>query len=169
MKKIMILCLVLITIALSSTFCFNAYSTSYEIQSSNFVFYDDLNKIPRDYILEDAIKNGDIVFFFKSTYNVDKLETFYNRFKNKVLQNGDMIRLTGFTIEGDAIIQDLTYNNNSLKLVIDKTRDKFLSIEESIITEYKIVDIYTKGNKNIEYFVITNTGEELLLFYDFVN
>jgi len=124
--------------------------------------YMDLDELPEYYNHELAIKNGDVVNFFHKNYNVEKFIEFLTAFESKKLNPGDMIRITFYTVEGDAIISDLI---STEELVRDNTRDKYASQADRKRTTYNVVDIRTiKAEDRTSYRAITDTGEEIPIF-----
>lgn len=96
--------------------------------------YKNLSSLPKEYTLHMAKENDDVVWTYKEVHNLQRLDNFINN-----LENGtkDMIRVVGFTHEGDAIIKDLEYAGEVINLTSDNTRDEF-SASPSIETyEYK--------------------------------
>lgn len=127
--------------------------------------YEELDKLPQKYTPEIARKNDDVVTVHGESYNVEKLDKFIDRFENKKANTPDMIRITMYTTEGDAIIHDLIASIESIKLIEDNTRDKFSSPENRKKIEYRLVDIFKRTNSSgISYIVKTDKGEELLAF-----
>jgi hypothetical protein len=78
------------------------------------------NKSP--YTSETAIKNGDVVDIHGKQYNAEKLEKFIENVQNV---NKDKVRITQYTIEGDAIIIDLVFDGKKINYTYDNTRDDF--------------------------------------------
>ncbi len=88
--------------------------------------YTALKNLPRVYEPEIAEKNGDVVCVHGDNYNIEKPEQFIEKYKDGKANISDMIRVITYTIEGDAIIQDLTViDEKNMKLIMDYTRDKF--------------------------------------------
>jgi hypothetical protein len=106
--------------------------------------YENLNKLPQEYSPELAQKNGDVVRVNGIVYNVEKLDKLI---ENTKIINADMIRITTYTDEGDAIIYDLIKSAGGFELTVDNTRDKFSSKQDRKIREYDITDI-SKQNAN---------------------
>ncbi|KJS22245.1 MAG: hypothetical protein VR72_06920 [Clostridiaceae bacterium BRH_c20a] len=74
-----------------------------------------------------------------------------------------MIRVVGFTKEGDPIIKDLKYDREIIELTKDSTRDKFSanpSIKASEFTEIVIEKRYSEHYKGyfIEYLLKSGKG-----------
>lgn len=115
-------------------------------KSINPYNYKNLSSLPKKYTLDMAKENGDVVWIHKEIYNLEKLTTFMNNVENGI---NDMIRVVGFTIEGDSIIQDLEYNGEVINLTYDSTRDKFSS--DSSIKTYEYRDIVIKQRYNEDY------------------
>jgi hypothetical protein len=128
--------------------------------------YEQLDKLPQKYNSELALKNGDVVNGKIKSYNIEKLDRFIETYKNKKADVAEMVRITSYTTEGDAIISDLIIDSEGTKLIEDSTRDKFSNTENRKKTEYKIVDI-RKINKveGIFYMAVTDKGEERFLFF----
>ncbi|MDI3236335.1 DUF4362 domain-containing protein [Exiguobacterium antarcticum] len=74
-----------------------------------------------DYPSEEAVKNGDIVTTPERA-NVDRFETFLTRVGQ---QKQDTIRITGYTTEGDAILEDITYDGKRFIYSLDSSRDEY--------------------------------------------
>ncbi|MEG0308118.1 MAG: DUF4362 domain-containing protein [Clostridium sp.] len=123
--------------------------------------YKELSTLPNEYTPELARANGDVVNVLGNISNIENFDDFLESFNNR---NDDMIRLTGYTDEGDAIISDMIISNGNTKLFIDSTRDKFSSPDDRKITEYTVADILkqTRDN-NIEYIAKLINGEEIFL------
>jgi hypothetical protein len=128
--------------------------------------YEELGKLPQKYNSELAQKNGDVVNAKGGNYNIEKLDKFIETYKNKKADVSDMIRITTYTVEGDAIIRDLIIDSDGIKLIEDITRDNFSSAENRKKTEFEVVDIL-KINKTegISYIAKTDKGEEKFLFF----
>ncbi len=117
--------------------------------------YESLDKIPKDYGYELAVKNGDVVGRWGKSHNVEKLNNFIKAYENKTLKNGDMVRITIYSIEGTPLIKDLIFTEKGLKLIVDPTRDSsFKKIEEFMITS-----IFTETkDQHITYNAKTTTN-----------
>lgn len=126
--------------------------------------YTDLTNLPKVYGSEIAEKNGDVVCVHGNNYNIEKLEQFIEKFKDGKANISDMIRVTTYTIEGDAIIQDLTVTDEkNMNLIMDYTRDKF---GPKYIKECNIIDIFTKEeNDNLLYMVKTDENIDITICY----
>ncbi|MDP4146038.1 MAG: DUF4362 domain-containing protein [Bacillota bacterium] len=128
--------------------------------------YVDLDKLPQKYNSELARRNGDVVDVHGINFNIDKLDIFIKNFENKKSTLKDMVRITAYTDEGDAIIRDLIVDNKNIKLIEDNTRDNFSVPADRKKTEYKIVDILkTNENGGTVYTAKTDKGEERYLFF----
>jgi len=134
------------------------------VENTSSNFYEDLDKLPQEYTLEMAIQNGDVVSLYGRVYNFEKFDKFYNSYKSKELKTGDKIRIIRYTVEGDAIIQDLIYSEEGLKLIKDNKRDKFANSENRKKKEFKITDItIEKSGDKTSYKAKPDIGEELPL------
>jgi len=124
--------------------------------------YEELDKLPKKYYADMARKNGDVVNVNGIKCNIEKLDNFVRNYENKKINMGDMVRITGYTIEGGAIIQDLIVCGEDIKLIVDNTRDGYASEKNRIRKEYKILGVYKKYEKNniISYYAKTDQGKE---------
>jgi hypothetical protein len=128
--------------------------------------YKELDKLPQKYNSEIAQENGDVVTSKGKKYNIEKLDKFIEAYKNKKLDPEDMVRITKYTIEGDAIICDLTIDSEGIKLTEDNTRDNFSSTEDKRKSEYKILDIYKVNMaEGISYMAKDDKGGERFLLF----
>lgn len=73
-----------------------------------------------DYPSEEAIKNGDIVTTPERA-NVDRFVTFLQRVD---ANETDTIRITNYTTEGDAILEDISYDGKQFVYSLDSSRDE---------------------------------------------
>lgn len=73
------------------------------------------------YPSEEAIKNGDIVMSPERA-NIDRFEIFL---KKVDAQKKDTIRMTNYTTEGDAIIEDITFDGKEFEYSLDSSRDEY--------------------------------------------
>ena len=115
----------------------------------------ETKKLPEKYTPELACKNGDVVASSKiGTINTEKFIKFID---NVNKGNKDRIRITSFTIEGGAIIQDIIYNGENIVLIQDTTRDGFGPRE---VRQYKVSKIQHEGNY---YYAVVNSEKLSLL------
>lgn len=128
--------------------------------------YEELDKLPQIYNSELAQNNGDVVNSKVKDYNIEKLDKFIENYKNKKANVGDMVRITKYTTEGDAIICDLIIDSKDIKLVEDSTRDKFSNTENRKKIEYQVIDIFKENvTGGISYMAKTDKGEDRFLFF----
>lgn len=128
--------------------------------------YMALEKLPEEYNSQLAIQNGDVVYTHTKLYNYEKLEDFYKAYMEGRTDKVYKVRIIMYTDEGDAVIHDLTMNNEEVKLMVDNTRDKFSSSENRIRTEYRISEISRLDqDKNIEYTLKAQDGKAAFSFY----
>ena len=115
--------------------------------------YVDLEELPENYEVEEAVQDGCIVIS-NEVYNVGKLE---QGIKNINQNIPDKMRIIEFTEEGDEIITDVELTKEGMiQLKTDNTRDKFASeesrkIEEKTYSsqEYQIIQEEYKTTKRV--------------------
>jgi hypothetical protein len=128
--------------------------------------YVELDKLPKEYNSKLAQENGDVVYIKGKVYNLNKLADFYAAFKDRKAELSKAVRVTHYTTEGHAIINDLVISDEGVKLIVDNTRDEFMSSEDRKITEYKVSDIVIeKKNDAACYTVKVKNGKGLFSFY----
>ncbi|HJV78346.1 MAG TPA: DUF4362 domain-containing protein [Paludibacter sp.] len=112
---------------------------------------------PNEYPPDKAVQNGDVLNNRAKVFNEEKLVNFI-----KNVQDGkqDKIRVTGYTIESDAIIQDLKYDGKQIERIEDTTRDKFGSQDITKTTCSKIGEeiVEAGGNKYKQYYLSQCNG-----------
>lgn len=166
MKKFTVLFLLLIMLVLISSCALKISNETKPKEKPISNSYDELAKLPQKYTPKLAEKNGDVVAVHGKSYNIEKLDKFIEMFKNKTADVGNMIRITTYTIEGDAIIYDLIISDEDIKLIVDNTRDTFSSPKDRKKKDYKLVDIFKKNqNESISYIVKNDQGEEAILVF----
>lgn len=123
-----------------------------------------LEEIPQDYPMNQAIKDGCIVMSNNAVFNKSKLDSFIdNTNVNNKDRKSDFIRFVQYTIEGDAIITDLEYKAGlGYMLTNDNTRNAF-GADTKVITNSDIpAEFYTIDlveNKEFFDLVLQLTGE----------
>ena len=73
-----------------------------------------------------GVKNVDVLDSHGSIEGIERMQSFYEGVKNDVPSN---IRIVHYTIEGDPLVTDFTYNGESLEVKHDTTRDTYGSGE----------------------------------------
>lgn len=125
--------------------------------------YKRLWDLPKLYNFDISKKFGDVIGIYGKSYNIEKLDRFIKSFNNN---QKDMVRVTVFTTEGDAIIKDLIIDPKNKKIVIDNTRDQKAKKEDRKIKEYKIYAVVKKEDENgILYTAKTVNGQDKKLLY----
>ena len=166
MKKIIIMFWSLVML-ISISACSSRTSSTIRPEKKPLVnAYEQLDKLPLKYNSELAQKNGDVVNAKGESYNAEKLEKFIEIYKNRKADVVDMVRITNYTPEGDAIICDLIADSKGIKIIEDTTRDNFSNTDNRKKTEYKVVDIWKVNKSNGIFFMAkTDKGEEKTLFF----
>lgn len=96
--------------------------------------YVDLKKLPVNYSEDMALQDGVVINSLWEVLNTEYLYQFLEMYS----QGEDaMVRVMCYTIEGDPIITDISYNNEIITMTVDSSRDKFSSDDK----------FYTKGFK----------------------
>lgn len=141
-------------------------TTSVKTEKNSLNSYETLDKLPREYNSKLAQEKGDVVYAIDKVYNPNKLADFFEALKRGKEELSSMVRITQFTTEGDAIINDLVIGDEGVKLIMDNTRDKYAGTGDRKITEYKVSDIVKeeKGEK-ICYTVKIDKNKGLFSFY----
>ena len=112
-----------------------------------------IDTLPKEYTAEMAVKNGDYVNMHGIISNDKVMESFLdNVSKNKTA----FIRKTGITIEGDAIIADISFENNVFNVTVDTTRDNFGNYGVKKYTYKNMIKYH--DNDNLVY-ILTNLFE----------
>ncbi|SFS72141.1 DUF4362 domain-containing protein [Paenibacillus sp. BC26] len=85
---------------------------------------DDFPKVTEPYNPDRAIENGDVVNVHGKYSNLEKWNQFVTHVKEK--QAGRMnVRITQYTIEGDPIFYELTYDGKQIYYTFDNSMDAF--------------------------------------------
>lgn len=117
-------------------------------------------KVNEPYLSEQAIKNGDVVNLHGKYFNIEKWQTFL---RNMEVNQPYKVRITQYTIEGDPIFYELTYDGNIVHYIFDNSMDAFGSDLGRPSTSCKGVDV-KKTEEGQEGFVLkgcdnTQTGD----------
>lgn len=81
-----------------------------------------IDNLPKEYTVEMAVKNGDYVNVHGSITNAGVMENFLDKVsKNETA----FVRKVDITIEGDAVITDISFEKGVFNVTVDTTRDKF--------------------------------------------
>ncbi|SFL57798.1 protein of unknown function [Paenibacillus sp. 1_12] len=111
----------------------------------------DFPKVTKPYRSEKAIQNGDVVNVHGTYTNLDKWHQFIESVKAN--QTGN-IRITQYTIEGDPIFYELTYNGKLIKYTFDNSMDAFGSDLRRPSTTCKGLE-KKKREQDLEGYVLT--------------
>lgn len=118
-------------------------------------------ELPEKYSSEMAKANGDVVRTFAEAFNVDKLESFISNVDNNL---NDYVRIVNYTIEGDAIITELSYSWGNITAVVDATRDKFAGTEGRNKKQFAISKVVKAvEGERVVYTAKTASGEDIFL------
>jgi hypothetical protein len=120
----------------------------------------ELEALPDPYLSEDAVENGDYVDVHGKVSNASKLTDFYEAVDAK---ESAAIRITQYTIEGDAIIADVVFDGSIFHLTVDTTRDMFGARE---ITEKEYLLISTYETEVNRYVYLTDEPEITKEFFE---
>ena len=94
----------------------------------------NLEDLPYNYTLEQAIKDGCFTIIPHSVFNKENLDNFIENTKiNSKNRIPDSIRIAATTIEGQLILYDLSFDGNNYILKRDLTRDEYSAKEDRII------------------------------------
>ena len=69
-----------------------------------------------------GVKNVDVLNTHGSIEGVERMQNFYDDLQNGISSE---LRIVHYTIEGDPIVKDLKYKEDTIKVTYDSTRDKF--------------------------------------------
>jgi len=104
--------------------------------------YLDLRKIPKEYKLEDAIKDKYFTITDEEVFNDSQYPEFLENYENK---KTCFLRTVIFNDANDAIIYDIIYDKDtdSLYIIPDFTRDSYSSIPELELLHFEKMANYT--------------------------
>lgn len=109
--------------------------------------YKELSALPEEYNLDNAIKDGVVVFGYQDSFNIERLKEFMVKAK---LGLPAMVRIGFSTVEGDPIFYDLKRNVTNdgrewYTLYHDSRRDQFMREENRVITQENFSYLVTDG------------------------
>ena len=120
--------------------------------------YQDIRELPQNYKYEDAVRDHCYInSIFDNTKTNRKL---YNEFNMKLKNKQTaFIRVAQITVEGDLVIADVLYDSKSdcIYLVKDDTRDRYLSLAESIISIRQYAQSGEWEDSNERSWILYNT------------
>ncbi|MCQ6558716.1 DUF4362 domain-containing protein [Paenibacillus mendelii] len=122
------------------------------------------------YSVNEAKKNGDIITGSAGEINLGKIDTFMNDVENN---KESKVRITGFGIDGEPVVQDLGYDGNQIKYVFDPLGDKLIEktvcdkIEKTHITREDQVAGFEYALSSCEQIVGVHRedGNEILILF----
>lgn len=80
---------------------------------------EELAALPRDYTLEMAVSNNDVIYTTNKSYNTDRFLEFLNKVNNGI---SDKIRITSYGIDGPVTTSILQYDGNIIRFIADVER-----------------------------------------------
>ncbi|KMT22455.1 DUF4362 domain-containing protein [Clostridium cylindrosporum] len=108
------------------------------LSSPEKIVYTDTKTIPDNYTPEMAKSKGDVVIVNTQIYNKQKLDKFLQSIKEKRL---DKVQIVSYTNEGDALIEQLYYDGQMIKLITDNTRNKEALSNQKEVNTYDVAEI----------------------------
>jgi len=102
-----------------------------------------LAEVPEDYPFETAVERGDVVNLHGELTNTEA----YEKFKS-TLEKGEptFMRFVAFTIEGDPILMDVSFDGTIFHLTQDVSRDAFSGgIDKVMSYTYEAYEILADG------------------------
>ncbi len=119
-----------------------------------------------EYTVDEAVSNGDIVNSLGNYYNFDRINAFIDNVSEGI---ADQIRITQYTIEGDAIITDLEFDGDTIKYIEDSRRDSYSSgdiVEDEFISIEKIeLQVIDSSDVFVEISVFDADSRKLVMRY----
>ena len=117
-----------------------------------------LADLPADYNEEDAIADGIYVNIHGSeVYNQDTVDSFY---ANAFAGLAAFMRTMEYTIEGDPIIIDYSFDGNLYTVTTDASRDKFAGADSEKITtatfKYLVLFDHARPQGGLEAYYLSN-------------
>lgn len=109
--------------------------------------FSSFSSLPNNYTKEMAEKNKDIIVYSaQHIMNAEKLSAFLNK-KDGV----SWIRITRFTLEGDAIVQELRRTGDGFDYYYDSSRDEYGDQVQYITSATSITEKKLNDNGLYEY------------------
>ena len=136
--------------------------------NSYFIEYSperELASLPREYTIEHALSNNDIVYDLNMTYNTDG---FYNFLVNVNHGIPDKVRITYCESEVPAAVSILHYDGNIIRLVTDASRlgghEYYDAFGYQIVSQTK----NAQGRVMEEYILVTDDNKHARIFHIFL-
>lgn len=144
--------------------------------NQNKEIYNKIENLPKNYSIINAINDKCVVSVHNlKIYNKDILDKFLENVKQN---KKDFIRTVNYTIEGDPIITDISFEgDNTFVTTIDSTRDKFgignytnytfkkLNIEETTDGTDIVLTASINGEKIDAYIIGFNSNTKIINNY----
>lgn len=159
MKTMLIILIILLCLTACSTLPDSATNGTTDFQ------WIDLDDLPKNYPPDTAKANGDIVSVHGKADNVQRLDEFLENIKAQV---DDRVRITQYTIEGDAIVCDLSWDGQQIRMIFDSTRDKFGGSEAQKIDE-KVAQkiVIEEREESIAYYA--ENGDDRWMIFGYIS
>ncbi|MCP1182353.1 DUF4362 domain-containing protein [Paenibacillus sp. 1781tsa1] len=105
---------------------------------------------------EQAEQSGDVVVLHGGMRNGDTWNTFMKNVKKK---QQDQVRVTMYTIEGGAIIQELIYDGSAIQSTYDNSRDAYGS-KQGVKTDTCKGIVTMKSEEGNVFYVLTGCEKQ---------
>ena len=126
--------------------------------------YIPLEELPAVYTAETAVQDKDfVVDNAGSVFNDSRLTEFLQCVQEKIPCK---LRRTMFTVEGDAIVDDIVFTGKYFYVVSDSTRDAF-GPQERAVSRYSYMMLYTSGDKT--GIMLANSFKRIPISSEYVN
>ncbi len=116
---------------LTFLFILTACNTTGEEKNRNDNEESHTTSIDSDKPTVQSVDNVDVVNTHGSIDGLEKMKNFYSNLQNGISSE---LRIVHYTIEGDPIVTDLNYKEDTVKVTYDSTRDNFGSGEITTVT-----------------------------------
>lgn len=116
----------------------------------------DFPEVKKPYTPELAAQNGDVVNVHGKYTNAERWTEFMSNVKSEIK---DKVRVTQYTIEGDPILYELTYNGETIKFVYDNSMDNFGVDSKRPQASCKGIEV-KKHDNGKEYYALTECDNE---------
>ncbi|MDF2544644.1 MAG: hypothetical protein K0S47_4362 [Herbinix sp.] len=120
---------------------------------------EELASLPRDYSLEMALRNNDVIYTTNTSYNYDRFVEFLDNVRGG---KPDRLKIVSYGFEGQILISILQYDGIKIRITFDATRNLTSDNYDSFYGYQIVSQVYQRAGKKLETYYLISMDNKLI-------